>query len=1711
MATRWDSFNSRLLGVLHKKWYGTFYTKFFQALKIYEEQKDLEQVVQELFSTSDKELSYPQALKNFGKGNVGRDQDVLRFLENVIFESILGILQGNSRQISSRIQILLSSLKIEEMPLHATLIRYKMLLTYLMKIPTLSSGVEEEALKIEVKTREDVAFFGCLSLLDALFLKKKVYAKTPYRGIFLGEDTETEGNLLGIDTGILDEIGEEVVKSTQTPSLSIQEWKELNKTVKGEVSALNLGEILPQILSASAFLWEKAVLGLSYNNVASLTEEKRLQLLLEKKTEVIERCFDHLKKTLVEPSMRGGDPFERAKRLHLEQAKRTDEKNQLIAKGRRVEELLKRKRKKQEVYDKWKKRERDLKSDFLMLCEEEGIRGREAALALLKIVSKKTLPMIEESANNGVELRLLKAYQKGLIEKAKIKEEIVDLSLDLEKARGELETLFFHLMDRVEKTYLRSYTNEIEVLKVYTTFSFILLNKDLFPPVSLRKEAQKKGGEKLTKLLEKWTKKRVLQALKKPESALEDVSFQERINQQVEMLYRAYQPQSESYKVRALSQDELTSLASVSKSIQESANRGDPKAGEKFFKLEKVLEKLLIEDHAFLASLDRAEKVDPQRASALQAHMDAALLFAKKQNSKPLTGESNSEGFQKLLETVLKSLSSEGIKEKIEKSNQELIRQAQELALPVREDTAVQILSKDIAGHSFNELKKQRLELVPLKPASKIGREKDLQKAYTLLRDHFEYQLYSEEYRWLRSYTGLEAFFQNLPEKTKGISFGREGLLYVAPFRALPLGIKTWIQGIKTPDKQRDFYLELRRFFQDNQFKMETLREKPVGIIKDALANDHIMLHIPVIANALKDEMESLEDKRQKYQVVLNSNPLNADRQIDIFSNQTLFQFFDRKKKESRQDRERAEGIYYDFLPIFISSFLTTERLLQKEGEKLRAAKMQFIEQMPFAGIIFEEFEEWMHQNQAGIKKINAYLEEETRKKVALLENDPQELTTFMEETLKKGKELFHQYFTEPTGGYLEGMKSWALSSSVITGGMLLAFAKYGVFTAAGLIGFMPLMIGTVLLSCVGGALLQESILPFLKSLLHTLWENFQNLLQVGDYGEAGPSHFLLKTFEAAFFNEMRSFDKFEETQHQLSYTFYMQELFEVMSHMQKNLLSFREKIHSLIPNTTKEANFSVMALSMFCMLNKDLFLLVPQEILQDVQNPHFLKSIEEYLLAYQQALEKATEEFQGERVLEYGNETPYSRFLKEQAAEGKIVLRFASNSNVGRFFERKVVKFAITKEQVVPFQKINPKQIASNVEDLLKTSGNLLKKRDRFEHELRKVLQKTEVAFKQPLNAKNTHQTYGLVSCFEIVRYAFSLSKMLTDSEHLDVSKELSEYLCATEASGSSIFSSHLFHGALSALRKTADFAAALDIPEGKALLRLIKELRAIQEEFLRSGRLHYPSFSVWQEIKTALFTLLDSRLKEHPMIAYPILVEFDSNKGMFLPLIIWNGFKQALFRAYGEEAIELIPFLNDSKILYLTNTEDTLLFTTPETRGFAVSPFVVEAMHQVVREYSNQELGQFLGRLSSRMQELHAAERAPLRYQLPFMRPLPQRQAHRAIENAPYEIPLQQSYMQPQNSSNQVLPELGLSRVAYDPENLGLSPEDAYVYYGDKLPQGVRNTLRDYALRHMKEGTPIDKAQGGGPTGESGTTTSLFECPAPSNESRPNGGEPE
>ena len=61
---------------------------------------------------------------------------------------------------------------------------------------------------------------------------------------------------------------------------------------------------------------------------------------------------------------------------------------------------------------------------------------------------------------------------------------------------------------------------------------------------------------------------------------------------------------------------------------------------------------------------------------------------------------------------------------------------------------------------------------------------------------------------------------------------------------------------------------------------------------------------------------------------------------------------------------------------------------------------------------------------------------------------------------------------------------------------------------------------------------------------------------------------------------------------------------------------------------------------------------------------------------------------------------------------------------------------------------------------------------------------------------------------------------------------------------------------------------------------------------------------------------------------------------------------------------------------------------------------------------------------------------------------------------------------------ASNRINPKVGLTPMEYDPDNIGLSPEDAYRHYGNRLPEGIRNQIRSKIEEQRPQGMPFQSS---------------------------------
>ena len=102
-----------------------------------------------------------------------------------------------------------------------------------------------------------------------------------------------------------------------------------------------------------------------------------------------------------------------------------------------------------------------------------------------------------------------------------------------------------------------------------------------------------------------------------------------------------------------------------------------PEDLEKFERLEKILEHILVEDEAFSKNCqDLSRGLSTEKIVKLQTHMNACLLFTEGQNAADATGMERSIGFKKLHKAILKAMEGDSIELKAMRSGEKNSRLA---------------------------------------------------------------------------------------------------------------------------------------------------------------------------------------------------------------------------------------------------------------------------------------------------------------------------------------------------------------------------------------------------------------------------------------------------------------------------------------------------------------------------------------------------------------------------------------------------------------------------------------------------------------------------------------------------------------------------------------------------------------------------------------------------------------------------------------------------------------------------------------------------------------------------------------------------------------------------------------------------------------------------------------------------------------------------
>lgn len=1615
----WTQFNNHLLDRLEQEEKGPFYNLFNICLDVYQDNN------RKLlgYGGNDTTFEIPKHMENYGKGDISYDMSIINYFNefiNLFFNESLSAKQYRSLYWKNK------PILPKDFPkdLHPDIKKYMVVLQgiylwYMWMDGKTADNSEWEDMQYTlgpIEYENDFYFFGTVAILDEYLLKYKnrfpfasgffQYFRSPPR--FFNIDVKDLINPSQSNSSFvlpLANLPENLEKDQG--SVLMQLFRSINKSrLFFNKSNRTITTLLPSILSSSSFIW-KGKLGenLSPEMIEAMPQEKRLRLLMENKAEIMTRCFEELVKN-----------FNNAKSSTKQEAL-----NYLLLPVKEITSLLttidgKRAKQMQALQTA-----RNLKKTLLALGEEFGENEANTTKDILLLLDKYQVDLPHKKQEPFIQ-KTLRLYRDSIIEEAKLRYQIIDLEKMVADKRKVLEERFFQLKEGIEKEYFGINRYSYSILQVYTTFSFILLNKDLFPTISLKKEVQQKAAQKMTNWMKKIAFKGVFHPLAEKRELDPQHLFQEIINKRTKSLLETYQHPIRPIKMDSLSKEQLEGIEKTTKIVATAIKNGNQGSVDQFLRIEKAIGRLLSEDHSFLKPLMDRDKMTRESITALYSHIEACLYFVDPQSTKEL--KPRGEMFSKTFDTILENVKKRGINRQLEREAETLQKSFKTFSLPT--PLLSNILEKELLSKPFEQLENKALQLVKGKTDPNIEK---LSKIYETLQNYIKEFLYS---RKIGGYD-LQLLYQNLELSKKMIPTSNQ---VKGSFNSVDWKL---IEDLLPPSNERTNYFaieSLKNFIIDNQLSIEKSSSSIVNW-DPRKAND--LLFMALCAQSVKDKIEQLENKNLKYSLVPRSDPLSSNL-VNIFQNKTFFTAFGQKIIENQRNRNLAESAYWEFLPLFLASFVRHDGSQQDETfEKLR---LDLLETLPGAKVVYEDLKKWMDVNQKSIQQLDKWLDEETKKNLTNLQNSTQGITSFIEEISKKAMDKINT-FVSPVSNLLDGTKEYLLISSVLSGGLLITLAKYGVINSG--MGFVGNLVGSVILSFSVGALWMGYAKPYIQGLISKAIENYRYYF-TEEYSKTSPNNYILKILMSAFNNEIGAFEHFKDLPEKLQFTNYLQDFFQTAEVSKNNLMIFPNRIFQLIPNSMENGQFSVLALNFFYMLNKEVFQLVPSEILQRASHPLFKEAVKEFLNSYISELQRQEGNFEGKKTLEYDQETPLSRYLRDQADRGAITLSFVQESAIGKLLERSS-HFPIDQDQIIPYKQLNTEVLADNVSSIQDCFKEILVKRDLMTARLNPIFQKISENYDTTqLDQNNTNQAIqGLVNSFQILRIGFEMSTNMIQINDYALMPRYSSYLQGSHEDASSILTSPVIADMMKVLKKTADYATAMGYEEGMQVERSLKELQTIIDDYIAHGYYSLPPTKLWSDLKNNLLPIIQEIDKGKSTLAYPMLIEFSQNNNILMPMLSFEMFKEHLFSLYGEEGGLVIQTLNNAKISYLTGENLSLYFFDAVNRGFSLSSSSLNALEKVAKNFQNKKLNHFMGRI----------ERLQSNMLLSQERDMLNRNPQWNRQSRPIRLHPGQNYIRPYQNQR----ELPYGTVPQNSQNVGVNTNQ-------NIPQGVTGEFNPQQL---------------------------------------------
>ena len=1547
-----EAFNSQLLSLVQEHYRGPFHQKILVALNTPNWDQDLGKACMAMFRTSSEEIipPTPEMIARYGQGDIGND-----YLINLFFDDRMGRIINAFRSLPKSegpnfesLRPLVSELSFLDgiqrsssanegikTPLFYMRLIYDAFARIVLRKPMTK-------ITFPVDNTEALSFLGISSLLNG-FLEKQLSQ-------FFVHPSSAQFNLIGIGP----------YTSAKKPWLKAQRFFPIDRALDNEdfdnnelfshfadfnnryiaQSKPDLPISLSNLLSSSSFLWDQQIFGIDPTALQAMSEEQRLQFLLKNRNGIIERCFDYLHEDV-------GFEQETLK-----------EKFKLLRLGNQIGATLKEIESMRHILNHTVRAKKGTKNSIREISDYFGdVNDTQFEAELLTLLEKSSFEEpVELAGLERVIFDLANKYRREVLLEASYKEKIAEETEKLKLLREELGAAYVSIGDEYLKIATKNQMNINDLLQVHAVFSYFIFNKDAFPQrAAFSKFAKKSAAKKILKFMRGRKREEPISRLEEGEL---QGTIQDFLNQRSEEIFKQFK----EYKkggVRALTPEEIQRIATVSRAISE-----NPQDIEKFERFEKVLEKMLLEDEAFSKNCeDLSRGVSTEKIVKLQTHMNACLLFTEGQMAADATGMERSIGFEKLHKAILKAMEGESIELRALRSGEQILDQLESFGYPpevlssfdenisrvyrsipldVIRDFELNIQPLNI--DNFPQVKQKRLLLEEIK--KKIYEKAPLGESTFLSKKHRPPRTWNE-----RTTVPAIDSIQNLFSGERN-TYTRKYLLDKFKYSSFYYG--TLIKA-------------LQDFASRERINIDILTP---GVIRQNLGyllqNEiDLAILIGIHEEIRKDYMAQIENLERLHitQLVRTQSPGSSTTRASVFDNTTLFRYYKEQSENFYQNQETSEQLYEQFLPLFLTSYLADAANLTYGSSFFVQAKLEAIKKiLPGVDRVYGELDAFFISKGRQLVRLQDFFREQ--------QNQPS--------------------FLEPS--FLEKLKS--MINDIVTGPLVMIGESALVSAVVG-IGILSYT-GSPYLAAIGGMAISAFWMTqgkvFVKDIFSLAKETIQYLFGRG-YSASSINDYILDLFKVAFKTEVKLSQSDRqgelELQHLFSNAIFLQEEFSILRNSRYSLLEFKTRLHMLLPNALENANFSTMLLNLFFKFNEPLFLSAPPKLLKNAQNPLFHQSIKEYFLTYDQMINEEKQKFiqaghhEEECDLTIGMHSPFKDYLIDKVRNGTLSLTFPRNSSVHQFLNAQfanlenILYMPLEEGQIIPIGTT-----PNNLKSFIRTLNEGLALSDQFLGAISPVLLRSQ-RIMTPSTAHLNAFDQGLKTSYFLVRYAFDTARRLQNFSSSGIlSSSADSWLSCTNETGPSIFLSPLFRESFSLLMRTAELAASTGIPEGQAVLRIMTYIQNVVDAYLKRGMINIIPLDRFQELENAIVALLEKGI-ENPQIIFPIIIERERNKNIELPFTVWSFGQQALAEEMGRnDSAVALRNANSSNIIYLSNQSLELFFTSASSRGFALSPMVMNILEEALHHQNSQGILQFLGIMNERDQSRLSSMRQPERF---------------------------------------------------------------------------------------------------------------------------------